>query len=412
MPLFKVHPTNKRQTPEAGDEAEDEDDQCSSWPVFDEVSEKEFERTRMFGGGKLPDGQGGADAESSEERSCWSDERSRFFTRWLLRLPIINYVYLIVDSVPTFESIKELLNIIGLVAALVFSVAACAHGLVSYEDIAAAEARCLHADPESLSLSGQPETLSTALNEHAAMSTLLLSLSIFIVVLLYMSLVTLDLPKGKDVDQPAPHVLRCWYRWASVFILAAIVNLVLGIIYYIDFLVYVTMVTIHSPAEATVPCVKAIQGFAAIAYLSDPEGEPHAYLRGAAQVFYLPFVLFTALVLGYVGVACDKLNFISERKSSAVTEETGADETSVEEWLQKHSVEEWLQKHKLANLISHFEKRRIDMEVYATMHARFSHVNISRDLGLIWIKVDRGLLAGAAENGRETLSSARPGTRR
>ena len=237
-----------------------------------------------------------------------------------------------------------------------------AHALFSFEDIAAAEARCLDADPESLSLSGQPETLSTALNEHAAMSTLLLSLSIFIVVLLYMSLVTLDLPKGKDVDQPAPHVLRCWYRWASVFILAAIVNLILGIVYYLEFLQYVTMVTIHSPAEATLPCIKAQPGLVAmLAWISDPEGEPHAYMRGAAQAFYIPLVVVTAAVLGYVGVACDKLNFINERKSSAVAEETADDGTKeeresreqsvAEKWLKEHNVEltveKWLKKHKL-----------------------------------------------------------------
>ena len=104
---------------------------------------------------------------------------------------------------PNQDNLKELLNLIGLMSALVLSVAGGSVGMFSYDDLVQADARCKTSETELLAyVNGMRETkLSQRYSISSALAVTYLMVSLVLVVLLYTSLVTLDVGKSGIVGE-------------------------------------------------------------------------------------------------------------------------------------------------------------------------------------------------------------------
>jgi len=153
---------------------------------------------------------------------------------WCSKIPIVNFFFFVFfNGVPSLDSIKDLLNNLGLLAALILSVAGGINGSVGYADLLAADQRfasanafapgspqgeygCFKGWPDGKSLS-PAAPISALLGTQFNACIAQLAVVVLIVIFAYLSISTLQGPNGSPATDG---MVKAWFyiaRWILMF---------------------------------------------------------------------------------------------------------------------------------------------------------------------------------------------------
>lgn len=153
------------------------------------------------------------------------------------RIPIINYIFdMLFDTTPQFADIERLLNIIALISALILSVSAGLPTAVSYDELVAADLRFA---PDDTVSAGYSCYYSSQIDPHYAvnqfsfrvtLSDMCLSLCLIGVIVVYVSLSSLDVLQLGEKHPVNQAKMFIWWRYARFVLLICNTALIVGIV--------------------------------------------------------------------------------------------------------------------------------------------------------------------------------------
>jgi hypothetical protein len=174
---------------------------------------------------------------------------------------VVNFVYLTLDSAPTIDSVKDILNLVGLVSALILGASLSTAGQFSLEDWEAANLRCAPEKDNPDVMYYPYDSLSDYYNEMVAKANSLFFSSVITVVIVYMSLVSLETPPDGTLPQRS---LAKWYFYARAPIIWSILCMIVGLIEYSGIISAIQAITM--PTAEGNECITGANFFSANKY--------------------------------------------------------------------------------------------------------------------------------------------------